>query len=58
MHQSPAPDKTPVLDFVVLTPPPRAVHRPGKVRPAILLWALGVPIPLILLILLIRGCVT
>jgi hypothetical protein len=32
-------------------------HRPGKVRPMILLWALGVPIPLILLIVLIRGCV-
>jgi hypothetical protein len=29
----------------------------GKVRPMILLWALGVPIPLILLILLFtRGC--
>jgi hypothetical protein len=32
-------------------------HRSGKVRPMILLWALGVPIPLILLILLVRGCV-
>lgn len=31
--------------------------RDGKVRPMILLWALGVPIPLILLILLVRGCV-
>jgi hypothetical protein len=30
--------------------------RAGRVRPMILLWALGVPIPLILLILLIRGC--
>jgi hypothetical protein len=30
--------------------------RPGKMRPAILLWALGVPIPLIILFLLIRGC--
>ncbi|MDZ4828597.1 MAG: hypothetical protein SGJ09_00175 [Phycisphaerae bacterium] len=29
----------------------------GKVRPAILLWALGIPIPLILLFLLVRGCV-
>jgi hypothetical protein len=29
----------------------------GKVRPAILLWALGVPIPLIILILVLtRGC--
>ncbi len=30
--------------------------RPGKIRPAILLWALGVPIPLILLVFLLRGC--
>jgi|GEM_PF-3192185 len=30
--------------------------RRGKVRPAILLWALGVPIPLVLLFLLIRSC--
>jgi hypothetical protein len=28
----------------------------GKVRSGILLWALGVPIPLILLIFLMRGC--
>jgi hypothetical protein len=29
----------------------------GKVRPAILLWALGIPIPLIILILVLtRGC--
>ena len=28
----------------------------GKARTAILLWLLGVPIPLILLILLIRSC--
>lgn len=29
----------------------------GKIKPAILLWGLGVPIPLILLILLFtRGC--
>ena len=30
--------------------------RAGRVRPMILLWALGVPIPLILIILAIRGC--
>lgn len=30
--------------------------RSGKVRPMILLWALGVPIPLILLLLLLRSC--
>jgi len=30
--------------------------RSGKVKTAALLWLLGVPIPLILLILLIRSC--
>ena len=30
----------------------------GKVRTAVLLWALGVPIPLVLLFVLIRGCAT
>jgi len=28
----------------------------GKVKPMILLWALGIPIPIILLLLLFRGC--
>ena len=28
----------------------------GKVKPAILLWALGVPIPIVILFLLFRGC--
>lgn len=29
----------------------------GRVKPAVLLWALGVPIPVVLLILLFtRGC--
>lgn len=28
----------------------------GRVRPAILLWALGVPLPIVLLVLLFRGC--
>ena len=31
--------------------------RAGKARTGILLWLLGVPIPLILLFLLIRSCV-
>ena len=35
----------------------RKNSRPGKVRHALLLWLLGVPIPLILLFFLIRGCV-
>jgi hypothetical protein len=34
--------------------PPRSS---GRVKPAILLWALGVPIPIVILILLFsRGC--
>lgn len=37
-------------------PNPIAGSRPGKVKPAILLWALGVPIPLVLLFLLVRSC--
>lgn len=28
----------------------------GKVRPLILLWALGVPLPIIGIIFLVRGC--
>jgi hypothetical protein len=30
--------------------------RGGRVKPILLLWALGVPIPVILIILAIRGC--
>jgi len=30
--------------------------RSGKVKTAALLWLLGIPIPLILLILLVRSC--
>jgi len=30
--------------------------RAGKVRVGVLLWALGVPIPLVLLFFLLRGC--
>jgi hypothetical protein len=32
--------------------------RPGKIAGALLLWILGVPIPLILLFFLIKGCVS
>lgn len=32
------------------------LFRAAKVRPAVLAWALGVPIPIILIVLLIRGC--
>ncbi len=32
------------------------VRNAGKIRPTVLLWALGVPIPLVLLFFLIRGC--
>lgn len=31
-------------------------RRSGRVRPMILMWALGVPIPIILIIMLMRGC--
>ena len=32
--------------------------RPGKIAGALLAWLIGVPIPLILLFFLIKGCVT
>jgi hypothetical protein len=32
------------------------LYQAGKVRTGILLWALGIPLPLILLFLLFRGC--
>jgi hypothetical protein len=28
----------------------------GKVRPMLLLWALGIPIPIIFVIFLVKGC--
>ena len=47
------------------TPLPARVHprmrdlraRAGKARYALLLWLLGVPLPIILLIWLVKGCV-
>jgi hypothetical protein len=30
----------------------------GKARTALLLWLLGIPIPIIILIFLVKGCVT
>jgi hypothetical protein len=35
----------------------RTRHESGKVRSGILLWALGVPIPIIIIIMLMRGCI-
>jgi hypothetical protein len=32
------------------------MHQAGKVRTGILLWALGVPLPLILIIWMVKGC--
>ena len=52
----PQPSVPPIVKPGPARPPARWV-RAGKVRPGILLWALGVPIPLILLFFLIRGCV-
>lgn len=41
-----------------LVPAPRRfASRPGRVRPMMLLWALGIPLPIVLVIMLIRGCV-
>lgn len=34
------------------------ISRAGKARTAILLWLLGIPIPVIILIFLIKGCMT
>lgn len=48
----PSPDDPPVWRV----PPHAANSRPGKARTAVLLWLLGVPIPIIILIMLIRGC--
>lgn len=41
----------------LMTPIRSIESRAGKMRPMILLWALGIPIPIILLLLLFRGCV-
>jgi hypothetical protein len=30
--------------------------RPGRVGPYILLWLIGIPLPIVLLIYLVRGC--
>ena len=30
---------------------------PARIRPAVLLWALGVPLPIILVIVVLRGCI-
>ena len=32
--------------------------RPGKARTAILFWLLGIPIPIIILIFLLKSCVS
>ncbi len=34
----------------------RRSRQAGKVRPMVLLWALGVPLPIIAIIFLVRGC--
>jgi len=31
-------------------------RRSGKVKPMILLWALGIPLPIILIIWMVKGC--
>jgi len=49
----PSPPRDPVL-----TPLRRWQTRSGKAKIGILMWLLGVPIPLILLFFLIRSCVS
>lgn len=34
----------------------RRTRSAGKMRPIVLLWALGVPLPIVLIILMVRGC--
>lgn len=34
----------------------RCINNAGKMRTGILLWALGVPIPLLVIYFLFRGC--
>jgi hypothetical protein len=34
----------------------KKTNQSGRVKPAVLLWALGIPLPIVLLILLFRGC--
>ena len=45
------------MERPVVSGPDSRWVRAGKVRTAVLLWALGVPIPLVLLFVAIRGCV-
>lgn len=28
----------------------------GKIKPMVLLWAIGIPLPIVLIIALVRGC--
>jgi hypothetical protein len=39
-------------------PGPTIPSRPGKARTAILLWLIGIPIPIIILIFLVKGCMS
>jgi len=57
-HHAERPVTAFIVDHVRLRPCATAAPRRrwGKVRPVILAWALGVPIPIILIVLLIRGC--
>ena len=34
----------------------RRARSAGKMRPMVLLWALGVPLPIVLIIFMVRGC--
>lgn len=39
------------------TPDPRA-NEAGKIKPMVLLWALGIPLPIVLIIWGVKSCVT
>lgn len=38
----------------LLTPNPR--RESGEIKWAVLLWAIGVPLPIVLIVFLVRGC--
>ena len=55
-HQEPLRLNTPEHASAGTPPVSSRYTRAGKVRPMILLWALGVPIPIVIIIFLVRGC--
>lgn len=60
MTTAPVPEPTPALATKdPSVPPPAHIDAPGRsgrVNWTILLWAIGVPLPLVLIVALMRGC--